>query len=249
MTGFQQIVKYLSIALAIFLAASIIIGGISVLGAIFGRGHNNILDELYEVEISQDIEKIEIDISAASLEIVSGNKFSLSTNIDKLEVSSNNSKLYVKQNQKHVYVNTGKSGKIIITVPENINLKAFDLDAGAGAVYIECLNTQNADMDMGAGALTVRRGEIGNLELDLGVGETNLTSALKGRSSINCGVGETNINIIGQKSDYSIDIDTGVGLVTFENMHIKGNTVIGDGQYKLDIDGGVGSININFVNE
>ncbi len=219
------------------------------MGAIFDFGHNGVLDEPYEIELSQDIDKIEIDISAASLKIVLGDRFSLTTNIEKLEVSNNNSLLYIKQNQKYISVNSSDSGKIIITIPANVNLKSFDLDAGAGAVDVECLNAQSVDIDMGAGALTVRGGEIYNLELDLGVGETNLISELKGYSSINCGVGETNINIIGRKSDYTIDVDTGIGSISVENMNIKNDTVVGDGKYKIDIDGGVGSININFINE
>ena len=43
MTQFEKVIKYLSIGLAIFLAVSIVIGGISVLAAIFGLGEDNIL--------------------------------------------------------------------------------------------------------------------------------------------------------------------------------------------------------------
>lgn len=249
MTHFQRVVKYIAIFLAFFLAFSIVVGGISLMAAIFGFENNSVLEEFYSVEISQDIDKVDIDISAASLKIVIGDRFSLSTNIGNLEASSENSRLYVKQKQRHVNINSGKSGEIIITVPENASFKSFDLDAGAGAVDIECLNAERVDMDMGAGALTLRGGVIGKMELDLGVGKTDLTAAIKGNSSINCGVGKTDINILGQKSDYSFDIDTGIGSIMLENTIIGRDEVIGDGQYKIDIDGGVGSVNIDFINE
>ncbi len=246
MTSFQRIVKYLSIGLASFLAVSIIIGGISILGLIFGFGSDEILDDPYDIEISQDIESIEIDISAASLKIVKGDKFSLSTNIEKVDVSAKNSRLYIKQKQKIV---SGKAGDIILTIPDNIHFKSFELDAGAGEVDIEVLNAKNVEIDMGAGALTVRDGNIDHLNLDLGVGETNLTAVINGDSEINCGVGETNINIRGEKSSYSLDINTGIGSVTIDNTTVKGNTVIGNGDNKIAIDGGVGSINIKFIND
>lgn len=246
MTSFQRIVKYLSIGLAIALAASIVVGGISILGAILGWGRDKILDNPYDIEISQEIETIEIDISAASLKILKGDKFSISTNIEKLDVSAKNSRLYVKQNQRIV---SGKVGDIILTIPANIQLKSFELDAGAGEVDIEALNAKNVEIDMGAGALTIRGGSIDNLDLDLGVGETNLTAAINGDSDINCGVGETNIHLLGEKNDYTLDINTGVGSVTLDNTKIKGNTVLGNGKNKIAIDGGVGSINIAFISE
>ena len=80
-------------------------------------------------------------------------------------------------------------------------------------------------------------------------GNADITSAIKGKSTINCGVGETNINLLGRQSDYTLDINTGIGSVTINNSDIKGNTIIGNGQCKLEVDGGVGAINISFVNE
>lgn len=248
MTQFEKVIKYLSIGLAIFLAVSIVIGGISVLAAIFGLGEDNILVDFYDIELSQDTERIEIDVSAASLKIVAGDRFALSTNIENLEVRSN-SRLYVKQKQRRVGFHNTSAGEIILTVPANAELRSFELEAGAGSVEIEYLNTQKAELNMGAGALNIKGGVIGGLELDLGVGKTDITAALNGKAAINCGVGETNINIIGQKGDYTIDVDSGIGAITLEGMRIKNDTVIGDGKNELEIDGGVGNINIEFTSE
>lgn len=249
MTQFQQIVKYLAIGLAVFLAVSIVMGGISILAAIFGLGQYKVLDDFYDVELSQNIEALDIDLSAASLKIIVGERFSLSTNIENLTVNSDDSRLYIKQEQKTISIHSTKIGEIILTIPANVKFQYFKLDAGAGEVDIELLNTQNAEIEMGAGALTVNGGEIGGLDLDLGVGETNLTATLNGNTTINCGVGETNIILVGQKSDYTLDIDTGIGEITLDKMRIKNDTVIGNGKNELEIDGGVGSINIEFVTE
>ena len=249
MTHFQRVIKYFAIFLALSLAAAIIIGGIGLMATIFGIGNSSVLDEMYSIELSQNIESIDIDISAASLKIVLGDKFSLSTNIGKLNVTSD-STLKIKQKHHQVFsLNYGKSGEIILTIPSDAILKSFDLDAGAGSVEIECLNAKSVEIDAGACAINVKDGEIEHLELDLGVGEANITSAIKGKSTINCGVGETNINLLGRQSDYTLDINTGIGSVTINNSDIKGNTIIGNGQCKLEVDGGVGAINISFVNE
>ena len=81
MTHFQRVIKYLALFLAFSLAAAIIFGGIGLMGTIFGISNNSVLDEMYSIELSQNIEHIDIDVSAASLKIVLGDKFALSTNI------------------------------------------------------------------------------------------------------------------------------------------------------------------------
>ena len=249
MTHFQRVIKYLALLLAFFLAAAIIFGGIGLMGTIFGISNNSVLDEMYSIELSQNIERIDIDLSAASLKIVLGDKFALSTNIGKLNVTSD-STLKIKQKQHQVFsINYGKSGEIILTIPADAMLQSFELDAGAGSIEIERLNSQSVEIDAGAGSINIKGGEIERLDLDLCVGKANITSAIKGKSNIDCGVGETNINLIGKMDDYTLDIDTGIGSITLNGSDIKGNTKIGNGQYKLEIDGGVGVVNINFVNE
>ena len=249
MTHFQRVIKYLALFLAFSLAAAIILGGIGLVGTIFGISSNSVLAEMYSIELSQNIEKIDINLSASSLKIELGDRFALTTNIGKLNVTSD-STLKIKQKHHQVFsINHGKAGEIILTIPYGAMLKFFDLDAGAGSVEIECLNAKSVEIDTGAGAININGGEIEHLYLDLGVGEANITSAIKGKSSINCGVGETNINLIGKMDDYILNIDTGIGSVTFNDTNIKGNTTIGNGQYKLEIEGGVGAINIKFVNE
>ena len=249
MTHFQRVIKYLALLLAFSLAAAIIIGGVGLMGAIFGMGNSSVLEEMYSIELSQNIESVDIDLSAASLKIVLGDKFALSTNIGNLKVTSDFT-LKIKQKPHQIIsIHSGKSGEIILTVPADIMLKSFELDAGAGYVELECLNAENVEIDAGAGAITINGGEIERLDLDLGVGKANITSAIKGKSTIDCGVGETNINLLGKSEDYTLDIDTGIGSVTLNGTDIKGNTKIGNGSNKLEIDGGVGAININFVNE
>lgn len=249
MTHFQRAIKYLALFLALSLAAAIILGGISLMATVFGISNNSVLDEMYSIELSQNIESIDIDLSAASLRIVLGDKLALSTNIGKLSVTSDSTLKIKQKNHQFLSINYGKAGEIILTVPTDAMLKSFELDAGAGSVDIECLNAQNVEIDTGAGSININGGEIQHLDLDLGVGEANITSAIKGKSTIDCGVGETNINLLGKSEDYTLDIDTGIGSVTLNGTDIKGNTKIGNGQNKLEIDGGVGAININFPNE
>jgi len=74
----------------------------------------------------------------------------------------------------------------------------------------------------------------------------NLTSALTGESDFDLGVGESNITVIGNKDDYKLDIEKGLGNITVDGTstsNIKGQ---GDGNNSIEVSGGVGAINLNF---
>ena len=266
MTQFQKTIKYLAIAFALFLAASIILGTISFFGGIF-MFSNNILDEHYEVSVSQNIETIEIDVSAADLKIVEGDKFTLSTNIKDLKVTNNNGKLDIYQKQRGVFFSFNKSGEILLTIPAGASIKSFDLEAGAGKVNIigslECqyasfefgagqvdieklVVTNECKIETGAGQITINDGAINDLDFDMGVGESNIRALLLGNCKLNGGVGEFNLELLSPADDYRLDIDTGIGSLTVDGSRVDSNRVWGNGKNNVKIDGGVGAINIVF---
>lgn len=248
MKYWQRVVKYLSIGLAFTLAASIILGGIALMGRIFGYKRSKILDEPYSIELSQNIENIDICVSAAKFKIVLGDNFSLLTDIEDLNATSNTT-LSIMQSENVFTFGSNRAGEIILTVPHNAHFKYFTIDAGAGEVEIEYINADSVEIDMGAGNLSLHAGVIGGLNIDLGAGNTNFKAVLTGNCKIDVGVGKIDLNIIGQKSDYRINIDQGVGSIIVDDVRITEDTIIGDGKYKIDVDGGVGSVDINFVNE
>jgi hypothetical protein len=248
MKYWQRVVKYLSIALAFTLAASIILGGITLMGRIFGFKRSKILDEPYSIALSQNIENIDICVSAAKFKIVLGDRFSLLTDIEDLNATSN-STLSIIQPENVFTFGSNSAGEIILTVPHDARFKSFTLDTGTGEVDIEYLNAESVEIDMGAGNFSLHCGVIGGLNIDLGAGNTDFKAMLNGNCKIDVGVGKVDLNIIGHKSDYRINIDQGVGSIIVDDERITEDTVIGDGKYKIEVDGGVGSIDINFVNE
>lgn len=267
MTQTQKIIKYLAITFAIFLAAAIIFGIVGTIGMIFGFGNRDtILDQSVNIDISQEISSLKIDVGGAQLRIVEGDSFMLSSNIKNLQVSEHNGELSIVQKQKFIRTHSNNVGEILFTVPANTHFKWVDIDAGAGDVFASKLFADRLSFDLGAGRvqidyievnskaeinagageMTIGGGVIRNLELDLGVGKTGLKAALEGRSEINCGVGETSITICGNQQDYTLEIDSGVGNVEVDGKSVNGNCTLGKGANLVDIDGGVGSIYIVF---
>ena len=77
-------------------------------------------------------------------------------------------------------------------------------------------------------------------------GDINMSANIMGDSEISCGIGNIDIDLIGERQDYSINIEKGIGGIKIDNKKVKNNTSYGKGINKLDIDGGIGSINISF---
>ena len=267
MMKFKEKIKYFAIAIAVLLAIGIIIG---VTGMIFGFDEEEKLyEENVEIEISQNISGLNIDVGSAEFRIIEGEHFTLSSNIKNLKVSENNEVLHIEKKQKKISIHSTKVGEIILTVPVGTVFDSTSIDLGAGNMQISCLVTEilkfdfgagkahfdylevrkSASVEVGAGKLQIKDGKIHNLDIDFGVGKSALRAFLTGRNEIDCGVGATEFVLLGNKNDYSIEMDVGAGNIHVDGCHICGNVSIGNGSNTVLIDGGVGSVNILFENE
>ncbi len=271
MTSVQKTIKYIAMAFAIFLSVSIIGGIFSALAGlsfIFSDKDKDPVGEMQVYDIKETVSSLSIDLSAAKLEIKTGDKFSVESNHKYISVSTDNGNLRIDETKEPISVSS-EGVKVILSVPEGfvfddveIETGAAEVDAdalsadvlklnlGAGEVKIKNLTANSrADIDGGAGELTIDGGLLRNLELDMGVGALNLKSRIEGDSSLDYGVGETNLTLLGTREDYKIKIDKGIGEAKLEGENMRGDSVYGAGENYIDIDGGVGEINIEFSDE
>lgn len=272
MTSAQRVIKYCATAFAIFLLVSIIsgiAGALGLLGGIFDG--NNVLDKSKTYEITGNITSLDMDIDAADVSIVLGDKFKVESNLKHLTVKEENGTLKIEENSNSWFGRKNK-GKLVLYIPggEDIN-NIFDfekaeietgagvlkierlytgtlsMDLGAGKVDIDSLYVDNyTDIDGGAGQINIDGGEINNLDFDIGVGEVNLTVAVIGNSKINSGVGATNITLKGIKDSYTVHIKRGMGKATVDGKNMSNDESYGSGTNLIEIDGGVGSIKVDF---
>ncbi|NLD87610.1 MAG: DUF4097 domain-containing protein [Clostridiales bacterium] len=265
MTTFQKVVKYLAIAFAAFLTVSIIGGLLSAIG-LFGGFifRDTATGDMEAYTVSSEIRNIDIDISAADLCIEEGDKFYVESNLKRLKVEEKSGRLTIKETNKQfskyygamltIYVpadtvfdrailNTG-AGRLTI---DSLSADVLRFELGAGEVSIDSLTaSKTADIDGGAGRITISDGSLNDLNLNVGVGQLNLTSELTGNCDMELGVGESNINIIGNKEDYRLVVEKGIGNVTVDGNEVSDYQSGGNGSNSIKIDGGVGTINVRF---
>ena len=273
MTTAQKIIKYCAVAFAIFLIITIISAvlsaGYGLLNAIgiINFKENSLLENM--ITISDDAEEflsLNLDIKSSNLQIKTGDKFEVKTNNSNIKYSNENGSIKIKEDKvANCFFGKMDIGELIIYIPENLKqIDEVKINIGAGTVFIEQLNTKNLYLDLGAGNVTIDKlivseelkinggagnininsGEIANVDLDLGVGNTKIKSDITGNSNINTGVGELNLYLTLESDNYKINVNKGLGKITFNNDKILDDTIIGNGENYIKISGGVGNINI-----
>ncbi len=265
MTTLQKVIQYLAMAFAIFLTVSII-GGLLGMFGLFGGffGGDTVTDDVQTYAVSSDICQLEVNVCAADFKIKQGEKFLVESNLKHLTVEDKNGVLSIKETKKlgsayhgalltlyipadtmfeKISIETG-AGKLTV---EHLSSDTMNLELGAGEVAIESLiAASDVKIDGGAGKITIADGELHDLDLDMGVGQLNLTSALTGDCSFDLGIGESNITVIGDRENYKLSIEKGIGSITVDGTGVSSLKERGSNENGIDISGGIGAINLKF---
>ncbi len=270
MTNAMKTIKYLAMALAIFLAVSIISGivmGISSIGRVFEIGSNDKEDsnlEIKEISKISDAKILNVDVGMVNIIIKRGDNFRAESSNEYIEARQDNDILYIKE-RSHNFKGT-YGGDLIIYVPEDYLFDIVKIDNGAGKIDIEEINTRKIDLDLGAGRvnikkmfvkvagkissgageLTITDSEINEMDFDMGAGKVTINAKITGDSEIDAGVGALNLNLYDSEEDYQIKVDKGIGKITYIDREVTSGTY-GNGVNEIDIDGGIGTIKISFL--
>lgn len=274
MTSAQKIIKYLALCLAIFLMFLIIS---SLLGVFYSvskildvqKDNEVTMDKMSTVNFkTDDISSLDINLLFTNLIIKQGDVLHVETNNEKVHFDEENNSLKIKEDSRS-WLSQNNKGNLILYLPENSQFKTVKIQAGAGKIQIENLVTDSLSLELGAGETSIQRlnvsenckiesgagkvslldGRIKNLDLDLGVGKFELTSSLLGSNKINAGIGSLELNLLGNKKDYLIKADKGIGTIHVDEAVVSDDSTIGTGENTIKIDGGIGNIDVSFRNK
>lgn len=266
MTTLQKVIKYLAIAFAIFLTVSIlggVLGAVGLFGGLFSG--DAVLEEMKTYSVGAEVHNLDIEINAADLYIKEGKAFSVESNLKHLKVEEKGGLLTIQETK--ILSGTYNGAVLTVYIPagtvfDNVNFTTgagrltvgslaagtLDFELGAGDVSIDTLiATKSADIEGGAGRITISGGSLEDLELEMGVGQLNLTSALTGNCKMELGVGESNLTLIGNKNDYKLDLEKGLGSISVDGKAVSDFGSSGSGTNKVEINGGIGAINVRFA--
>lgn len=207
-----------------------------------------------DVQTYQGIRQLDVDVSAGTIEI-------RRTKDSEVKVETSGMKLSYgfKQRQdgdtlelsmkKKVSTKNNKS-KIIVYLPENLELQEVSMELGAGVLYIEDIAAGELDIDLGAGQATVDRFKAGDLEVSCGAGEVTMTGEVETGADLECGTGQITYHAKGAEEDYNYDAKSGIGDITIGSNSISGlgkEKFINNDAYKtISVSCGIGEISIDF---
>jgi hypothetical protein len=268
----QKVIRYCALALALVIVVSIISAALSLFGiisGIFGNGDGHVTENFTELDIdnTESIRSLKIEMDATNLEIVEGDGFKVETNNKNVKSSVNNGVLKVYERIRgRVKINTTVKAGVTLTVPKGFEFDKITVSSGAGKIYIEKLSAKELSFDLGAGKVTVdeisvsdsatieggagdfdvNSGSIKDLDFDIGVGNTEVTLTLSGDCELNMGIGNLELTLAGDKDGYTIDVNKGLGRVSIDGENMNDGDVYGNGNTDIEIDGGIGNIEVNF---
>lgn len=216
-------------------------------------------------DTKRNLRELEIDVSTASVRIVEADKFRVETNNKRIKDSYQDGKLRLEEEDLGFWQDDWDT-ELVVYLPHNLELRKADLSFGAAQVDLERLAAEEVKLDLGAGKAVVRQlfatrtaevdggagvleildGEIRNLDLDMGVGKTVLKAKLLGSSSVDAGVGKLEVGLMGNRDDYRISVQKGLGSIKIDDQEVDGDTIYGAGMTELKINGGVGAIEVRF---
>lgn len=146
--------------------------------------------------------------------------------------------------------------QVEVTVPEGYRFDNVYVELGAGSLEADALRADTITLDAGAGYGEIDLLEAGNLTADVGVGYLEIGRAdIKNMLEADCGVGSFQLCILGNREDFSYQVDCGMGTVTLDgesrSRQFKspdGGSVFpaGTGEKQMRLSCGVGDIDISF---
>ena len=273
MTAFQKVIKYLAIALAIYLIIMIVGIVFSIFAVIiglekWGNISNQEIIEHNSVDIS-NVKNMDIKLGICKLEIKQGEQLKIETSdvTDKFKCNVKNDTLKIEDDKMNANIFKNKIPKVTIYIPEHyefneidlelginnsniyeLNGKDINIEVGVGKARIYNLNGEKIEINGGAGETIIDNFSIERLELESGIGSMIINGEILDDSEITSGIGRLEVNLVGEKDDYELILQRGIGNLEFNGEKVKENDKIGSGSIKIRVEAGIGETEINFVN-
>jgi len=223
---------------------------------------------LTRTEILEAYDSLELKADVAQIEIVKGDKYSLSiSGIKKKDISykvQNHKLLITQKSHRRLSIGFKTLENITITIPENVEIQDFQMECGIGDVIISDVSSNNMSLKVGVGTVKINnvsadtckiRGGVGEvtadtftankLDVEAGVGEIDMQGDFKGDINLRGGIGEIVLKASGQKSDFNYEFEKGIG-----EMKLNGESVgniknsENDASKTITAKTGIGSIDV-----
>lgn len=277
MSSGQRAIKQVAMVLALLLAGFIIFSILRVCLFAFsiytGASDADHLSDFSQSYAGESITALEIDNWTGKVRIEQGDAFRVEgKNVSRsFRVQLQGGKLVIENKADSNWFGTllkaARTAEIVITVAdhtalqdveiangagvtivENLTCERFMLKGGAGTFEARQLNAGQAKIEGGVGSIQFRACTLGDAELECGVGSFRYEGSLRGKNQVTCGVGEVRLDLDAARTDYDIDITTGLGGIYIDGDRVDDDSLdLPAAPNALEIKGGVGRVDVDFA--
>ena len=208
---------------------------------------------------------LDISMTAGSLTFVAGDAFDIDYDKSVVNVETSGDSVTIENATRHPSAGQRRRMDVTVTVPDGYAFDSVDIEFGAGKLIVHSLNADALDLELGAGSATfdnmyitgsaeiqegagelvIKGGEINNLTLQCGAGATRVTAKLNGTNTVNAAVGAVDLKFDGEKEDYTVAFQMGLGACYYNNEKISRSGSFGEGPTLVNISGGFGVMRVN----
>lgn len=210
---------------------------------------------------NKEIKEMDITLEAAYVIFQEGQDFSLKTenteiNEVKCDLSANgrlridNRNRYSKSQRIFTTHDKDNIPRILITIPQNLNLNELSIEMGAGNfVAQDCsIKSETTHISIGAGQLILKKVNTNKLTTECGAGNLVFEGKVNSKAKIHCGFGNTEVKLMGNRADYDIDASVGLGAIRVNDEKLNGfgeTKSKSDKGKELSIECGLGNVSVS----
>ena len=194
---------------------------------------------------------LEVDVDYSS--VVLKNYDGSDVKVDARGIAATKFKVREKGNTLYIEDKTHRpvdSSEITIYLPKDGQMQEVSLDAGAGEIILDTLNTHKFSSEIGGGRLYISEKLTAHeIDCSVGAGQMDLASLSGVSIELDCGAGQITATLEGTQEDYSLEAECGLGQIQFGDESygsLNDQISSGDGNRRIELDCGVGQIDIQF---
>ena len=201
--------------------------------------------------------EIEVQVAVGDVIIQRGTEFQIELAFEgtvqgepyRIEYEVTDGTLHIVSFPKHHNDSDGDcSGKVLVTVPENMALEEVKISLGVGDVTLRELSLDEAELETGVGSLSVIDTAAGEVELETGVGDVKISGIPAATMELTTGVGDVTARLDCAPEECSWMLTSGVGSIQVDDAAslLRSSHNAPGGSYRLAGSTGVGDVIVTF---
>ncbi|MBO5097638.1 MAG: hypothetical protein J6B96_04915 [Agathobacter sp.] len=184
-------------------------------------------------DITDEIRNLDIEFGAGILDIRYGDVEQIHVEYEYIISFESSVKNGTLRLEGAVGAGDNSDGALVIVIPQGMKFDKVDLEIGACEATIQDLVADEVKVSVGVGEAKVR----------------NLTTS---KLDAEAGIGALAVELVGKQSEYSYNVDCGIGAVTigsntYGGLGAETSVKVDNAVGQIDVDCGIGEVKITFT--